>query len=82
MMRGILDTGAPIAQIGRDEIDEQGNRLPDICIPPEREIMISREEFMRELLLHKGDCSFCTKLVRRDLLEKERFPEGKLNEVI
>ena len=55
-------TGMPIAQGSREEIDEQGNILPDICIPPEREIVYPSKDFMKELLLHKGDCSFCTKL--------------------
>lgn len=70
----------PIAQIGRDEISENGERRPDICIPPEQEIAVSSEDFMRELLMHRGDCSFCTKLVSRELLEKRSFPQGVLNE--
>lgn len=80
MMRGIIETGISIAQIGRDEIDEDGNRLPDVCVPPSEEKIYSKEEFMKELLLHKGDCSFCTKLLRRDLFQNNRFPEGRLNE--
>lgn len=55
------------AQIGRDEIDPDGNILPDICIPPERDECIAPEKFMEELLMHRGDCSFCTKLIRREL---------------
>lgn len=35
---------------------------------------------MRELLLHRGDCSFCTRLTHRSLFENRRFPEGELNE--
>lgn len=69
-----------IAQVGRDEIDEQGNLLPNICQPPENPTFYGKETFMRELLLHKGDCSFCTKLVRRDLFPADAFPVGKLNE--
>lgn len=69
-----------IAQIGRDEIDEQGNKLPNICEPPKEEEMIPSEAFLREMLLHKGDCSFCTKLVRKDLFKAAGFPEGELNE--
>ena len=69
-----------IAQIGRDEIDEQGNKLPNICEPPEEEMMIPSEDFLREMLLHKGDCSFCTKLVKRELFDMAGFPEGELNE--
>lgn len=76
----IQETGMPIAQGGRREMDEQGNGLPDICVPPEKETIYNSETFMRELLLHRGDCSFCTKLVDASLFEKWRFPEGKLNE--
>lgn len=68
------------AQIGRDEIDEQGNRLPNICEPPLQPEIWESRDFLRELLLHKGDCSFCTKLIRRELFQEDRFPEQKLNE--
>lgn len=69
------------AQIGRDETDADGNILPDICIPPERAECIAPEKFMEELLMHRGDCSFCTKLIRRELfLQADVFPMGVLNE--
>lgn len=80
MMDAICEGAEDIVQISRDEADEQGRRLPDVCIPPERAWFCKAEVFLRELLLHKGDCSFCTKLVRRGLFEKYRFPEGVLNE--
>lgn len=41
---------------------------------------MSGEAFLRELLLHRGDCSFCTKLTARSLFGEKRFPEGELNE--
>lgn len=69
-----------LVQVGRDEVDEQGGPLPSICEIPERERRFSAEAFLRELLLHRGDCSFCTKLVPRGLLGAERFPEKQLNE--
>jgi glycosyltransferase involved in cell wall biosynthesis len=71
-----------IAQIGRDEIDEQGNKLPNICEPPKEPVLVSPSEFLREMLMHKGDCSFCTKLVKKELFEETGlvFPEGELNE--
>ncbi|HJB91382.1 MAG TPA: glycosyltransferase [Candidatus Eisenbergiella merdigallinarum] len=72
--------GADIAQASRDEIDEDGNRRPDVCAPPEAVTFCPAEDFLRELLLHRGDCSFCTKLVRRSLFVGKRFPEGRLNE--
>lgn len=71
---------AKAAQAGRDEIDEEGHRLPDICIPPENVECILAGKFLEELLMHRGDCSFCTKLIRRDLFPAEAFPVGKLNE--
>lgn len=69
-----------MVQTSRDEIDEQGNLMPDVCVPPKQSELWDCEHFMRELLMHRGDCSFCTKLLHRSLLEKERFPEGELNE--
>ncbi|MGN1146475.1 MAG: glycosyltransferase family 2 protein [Acetatifactor sp.] len=69
-----------VAQVGRDELDMEGNRLPDICIPPEKTECIENETFLRELLMHRGDCSFCTKLMKKSLFDKEQFPIGVLNE--
>ena len=71
-----------IAQIGRDEIDEQGNKLPNICEPPQEAVLIPPSDFLREMLMHKGDCSFCTKLVKKELFDISglAFPEGELNE--
>ena len=69
-----------LVQVGRDEVDEQGGQLPSICQIPEREETFSRKEFLEELLMHRGDCSFCTKLVPRRLLGEDRFPEKQLNE--
>ncbi len=80
LYQAIKETGLPIAQGGRQEIDEQGNILPDICIPPKQQTVCPSEEFMRELLLHKGDCSFCTKLTEMSLFRNRTFPPGKLNE--
>lgn len=77
---GITRFEVKAAQIGRDEIDERGNRLPDICVPPRAETLIGSREFLKELLMHRGDCSFCTKLFRKEVLKTRRFPIGALNE--
>ncbi len=68
------------AQVGRDELDMEGKRLPDICIPPGEAECVGAEEFLRELLMHRGDCSFCTKLVKKELFDGWQFPVGVLNE--
>ena len=82
LLDGIKRNNVKCAQIGRDEIDENGNKLPDICIPPDKEELIGSRDFLRELLMHRGDCSFCTKLIAREIFEKEEefFPVGVLNE--
>lgn len=67
-------------QCSRDEIDEQGNRMENVCTPPQKPELLDNEKFMRELLMHRGDCSFCTKLTAAFLLKEHRFPEGELNE--
>lgn len=80
MMELAVEKNLQIAQTSREEVDEEGNRLEDICVPPEKVRFCDSHTFMKELLLHKGDCSFCTKIVKRELLQKHRFPEGELNE--
>lgn len=80
LMAAAREYQTPIVQISRDEVDEAGRRLPDVCVPPEHARFCSSQDFLKELLLHTGDCSFCTKLVRRELFAVHRFPEGVLNE--
>ncbi len=80
MVAVIEESGCNIVQVARDEKDEQGNKLPDICAMPETVVTYSSEEFLRELLMHKGDCSFCTKLLKKELFADNRFPQGALNE--
>lgn len=80
LMGAIVKYGTKAAQVGRDELDAQGNALPDICIPPQEAGILSEKDFLRELLMHRGDCSFCTKLIRRDCFMGHEFPEGALNE--
>lgn len=69
-----------VAQIGRDEIDMEGNRLPNICEPPQEDECIEATDFLKELLMHRGDCSFCTKLLKKELFAQAAFPQGVLNE--
>lgn len=80
LYEGMIRENASIVQIGRDEVNPDGTKRPDVCTPPAQPEKIEAEDFMRELLMHRGDCSFCTKLVRREVLGQEEFPEGILNE--
>lgn len=76
----VMKKNYPVVQISRDERDEAGNRLADVCIPPKKVRFCDSETFIKELLLHQGDCSFCTKLLKKELFAQHRFPEGELNE--
>ena len=69
-----------VVQICRDEVAADGSKLPNVVTPPTAEIEVGADDFLRELLLHKGDCSFCTKLIARECFEVGGFPEGELNE--
>ncbi len=91
LVNAVTKYGVKCAQIGRDEIDEQGNIMPDICLPPDKPEVINARDFLKELLMHRGDCSFCTKLIARDVFfddekevceksDYEFFPVGVLNE--
>lgn len=80
MMEQMGRQGCRIVQASRDEIDENGNRRPDVCTPPAEVTVQDARSFLRELLMHRGDCSFCTKLLPKALLGEKRFPEGELNE--
>lgn len=42
--------------------------------------VIPSAEMFRLLMLHKGDASFCTKLLPAEWMKNYSFPEGKLNE--
>lgn len=76
----VVRGGYRMAQISRDEVNEDGSKRPDVCIPPKEEQVISAADMMKELLMHRGDCSFCTRICHRDLFNNREFPVGELNE--
>lgn len=41
---------------------------------------LTKQEMFRLLMLHVGDSSFCTKLIKADYMKQFRFEEGRLNE--
>ena len=81
LMKASLEYDADMVQISRNEIAEDGSLLPDVVIPPSEITTITPSEHLRTLLMHTGDASFCTKLVKREFFGKDMlFPEGELNE--
>ena len=80
MLRVAINEKLKMVQISRDELDCNLNKMDDVCTPPAEAGIYDDIYLMRELLLHRGDCSFCTRVTHRSLFEKLRFPEGELNE--
>ena len=86
MMNAVLAPPAEAAgksflvQIGREELDEEGNRLPDVLPPRTEAAFVKSEDFLKDLLLWTGDSSYCTKLTPRQALLETPFPEGALGE--
>lgn len=80
LMEAIQRTKVDIAQIGRIEETEDGKVLPEVCEIPYQEIKYQADEFLKELLMYRGDSSFCTKVIKKELFNKGKFPVGELNE--
>lgn len=80
MVAFLVEKNLKMVQVSRDEINEDGSKRPDVCTPPKEKIVVDSKSFMEELLMHRGDCSYCTKLTARELFEEWQFPEGVLNE--
>lgn len=69
-----------IVQIGREERDDKGSRLPPAVVPPAAPEWVPAEQFAESLLLYTGDASFCTTLVPAAYMREHLFPEGWMGE--
>lgn len=80
LYRTVKKTGCAIAQVMSRDFDEDGNLLKDAYKSSGQVTFLTAAEMFRLLMLHEGDSSFCTKLIRADFAKKFRFSENKLNE--
>lgn len=71
---------AQIAQAMSSDYTEDGTLVKGPYKDSGKVTFLPREEMFRLLMLHVGDSSFCTKLIRADYMKQFRFPEGHLNE--
>lgn len=76
----VAETGCTIAQVMSRDFDEQGNLLKDAYRSTGQVRFLPKSEMFRLLMLHEGDSSFCTKLIRADFAKQFRFSENRLNE--
>ena len=76
LYRAIATTHMPIAQAGRDEIDQDGNILPNICEPVSEELVIPAEDFLKELLMHRGRLLLLYQAVAKGSVHKGKIPGG------
>lgn len=78
--RTMTETNCTIAQVMSRDFDEEGNLLKDAYRSSGKTVFLSQKEMFRLLMLHEGDSSFCTKLIRADFAKGFRFSENRLNE--
>lgn len=80
LYRAVTETNCTIAQVMSRDFDEEGNLLKDAYRSSGETVFLSQKEMFRLLMLHEGDSSFCTKLIRTDFAKGFRFSENRLNE--
>ena len=71
---------ADIVQIQTCYHSESGEFLKGPADDTGEITFIPSEEDFRLLMLHVGDASFCTKIIRKSFLQNYAFSEGRLNE--
>ena len=74
------NSDAVIAQCMAVCRDEDGTLVSGPLKDSGKIVKESNEEFLRELLLHVGDSSFCSKMIKSDFMKRFSFNEGRLNE--
>lgn len=68
------------AQIMCQNVTESGEVFSKPLKDSGNTVILTRDEYLRELLLHIGDSSFCTKLFKKEWLSRYEFKLGELNE--
>lgn len=79
LYKAITASDCDIANVMYERIDENGVTSPS-AVPHKEDKIIEAQDFVRELMMHTGDVSVCTKLFKKELFESVKFGEGKLNE--
>ena len=81
-LASVFDThnNAEIAQCMAVCKDENDNLVSGPLKQSGEIVRETNQEYFRELLLHLGDSSFCTKMIKADFMKCFFFSQGRLNE--
>jgi len=83
MYENLIDTSlkfkSEVSSVLYRRVDEKGN-VKDSTRVDIKNKFLSAEEYLKELLLHIGDVSVCTKLFRKSVIEGLEFEVKKSNE--
>lgn len=74
-----LESQCDVSSILYRRVDGNGN-IYNITTSSDKDEFLSAEEYLKELLLHKGDVSVCSKLFKRSVVEELKFEVNKSNE--
>ncbi len=80
LIKAALENNATICEVMSQDFSEDGELLKGPRLNTGNVTFIPREEDFRLLMMHLGDSSFCTKLIKADFCKQFAFPENKLNE--
>lgn len=80
LLKAAVENNAVICEVMSQDFDEDGNLLKGPRLNTGNVTFIPTEEDFRLLMMHIGDSSFCTKLIKADFCKQFAFPENKLNE--
>lgn len=80
LLSAAIENDAVICEVMSQDFDEDGNLLKGPRLNTGKVTFIPTEEDFRLLMMHIGDSSFCTKLIKADFCKQFAFPENKLNE--
>lgn len=80
LYKAISESDGDIAEVMSQDFSEEGELLKGPRLNTGKVTFIPREEDFRLLMMHEGDSSFCTKLIKADFCKQFSFSENKLNE--
>lgn len=80
LLKGALETNSDIIKILVQDVDDFGNILKNPKRQNEYIEFYPKEDYIKEMLLQRGDYTFWSKLFKKTCFDNRRFIEGRWNE--